>query len=322
MAARLSVAELVDLGDLDELLRRIDDLCDAQDWLGVVDLRDRCRIALERGRQLWPAASHAEYRLALQAPGRWAAAVVVPGAGQFALGPLSEVAASTHAWDELAPHLEATPVMALVAQERVLRGEDLTGDRRVDLSVSELPLCLQAWEPDYPLATYKPYTVELDDPPVVPAWEEVARDAAPAVNDEEVTQALVDLAHAWTTQSNGAATAVAVTGDAAGAAAALGAARVAEIDPGDALATMAWAGASGGAHGRRRGMAQGRFAAWWAVAATGDGLDDWPDVEPALDRVRWYRWEPAEPTVGWSLRLAAERPSDGRAWAVDATDRR
>jgi pimeloyl-ACP methyl ester carboxylesterase len=83
VAPRLSIAELVDLGDLDELLRRIDDLCDAADWAGVLDLRDRCRMAFARGRQLWPAASHAEYRLALQAPGRWAATVVVPGAGHF-----------------------------------------------------------------------------------------------------------------------------------------------------------------------------------------------------------------------------------------------
>src|SRR5207253_6322430 len=98
---------------------------------------------------------HAEYRRALQAPGRWAAQVVVPGAGRFALGPLSEVVASTHPWDELAAHLTATPEAALVAQERVLRGEDLRGDERVDAAMVELPLALQRWEPHYPLATYK-----------------------------------------------------------------------------------------------------------------------------------------------------------------------
>ena len=93
-------SELVEVGDLDELTRHIDRLCSAGDWDGLVDLRDRCRRALERGKQLWPAASHAEYRLALEAPGQWAGAVLVPGAGAFALGPLPEVAASTHTWAE------------------------------------------------------------------------------------------------------------------------------------------------------------------------------------------------------------------------------
>ena len=64
-----SNAELVELGDLDELTRQIDRLCSTRDWDALVDLRDRCRRALERGKQLWPAAAHAEYRLALEACG-------------------------------------------------------------------------------------------------------------------------------------------------------------------------------------------------------------------------------------------------------------
>src|SRR5947209_9779861 len=201
MAARLTVADLVDLGDLDELLRRVDDLCDAGDWAGLLDLRDRCRAAFERGRQLWPAASHAEYRLALQAPGRWAAQVIVPGAGRFALGPLSEVVASTHSWDELAAHLGATPEAALVAQGRVLRGEDLRGDARVDTAVVELPLALEPWEPDYPRATYKPYTAEFADVAPPPTWETV--DVMAADRDgtvDEGARALLDLVTPWTTQ--------------------------------------------------------------------------------------------------------------------------
>jgi len=103
---------LIELGDLDELTRLIDRLGAAGDWDGLVDLRDRCRAALERGKQLWPAASLAEYRLALEAPGPWAASVLVPGAGRFALGPLSEVAASSHTWAELAPHVPPGPLAA------------------------------------------------------------------------------------------------------------------------------------------------------------------------------------------------------------------
>jgi hypothetical protein len=319
------VAELVDQGDLDELLRRIDALCDAGNWEGLLDLRDRARAAFERGRQLWPAASHAEYRLALQAPGRWAASVVVPGAGRFALGPLSEVAASTHMWHELAPHLPPTPEAALVAQERVVRGEDLRADGRVDTGVVELPLVLQPWEPSYPLATYQPYKVELAEP--FPLRGELVTVPAPGehAHDPDSVQALVDLVSPWTSQSNGKVSAVAVEGDALDAVAALMPGpdvRWADVDLAAALATMAWAAASGGAHGRRRGMAQGRFAAWWALAALAGTLDRWPDLADAVTGLRWYRWDRVDPSTGWALRLAAERASDRRGWAIEATDTR
>ncbi|HEX7277258.1 MAG TPA: hypothetical protein VF244_07770, partial [Acidimicrobiales bacterium] len=122
MAGPLTTADLVDMGDLDALLVRIDHLCADRDFTAVLDLRDRCRRAIERGRQLWPAASHAEYRLALEAPGPLAAAVLVPGTGRFALGPLAEVAASTHPWSDLRAHLATTPDAGMVAHERVVRG--------------------------------------------------------------------------------------------------------------------------------------------------------------------------------------------------------
>ena len=89
---------------------------------------------------------------------------------------------------------------------------------------------------------------------------------------------------------------------------------------------MAWTAASGGAHGRRRGMAYGRFSAWWAVAALAGGLDRWPfdpdELGAAAAALRWYRWEPGSPEGGWSLRLAAEDPATGTAWAVEARDQR
>ena len=329
----LTTADLVDMGDLDALLIRIDHLCADRQWTGVLDLRDRCRRAIERGRQLWPAASHAEYRLALEAPGREAAAVLVAGTGRFALGPLAEVAASTHTWAELGPHLEATPEAGMVAHERVVRGEDLTGDDHVDPSVLELPLRLQPWEPDYPLATYRPHKLEVADvapPPLHPVEPAAASAAGPAVDDPEATRALEELAMAWKQESNGVAAATAVAGDAAAAIAALvagpgpDAVRLGEVSPAEALAVMAWAAASGGAHGRRRGMAYGRFSAWWAVAAIAGRLDDWPfrpeDLGAAAADLRWYRWEPGGPATGWSLHLAVEDRRRGQAWAVRATD--
>ena len=117
------------------------------------------------GKQLWPAASHAEYRLALEAPGQWAASVITEGAGRFALGPLPEVAASTHTWAELSPHLAPGPLAAITAHERVVRGEDLTRRRRRSTrSVLEVPLALCAWEPAYPLAEYHADKAEFPMP--------------------------------------------------------------------------------------------------------------------------------------------------------------
>lgn len=318
--------QLVDLGDLDELVRQVDRLADAGDWHGLLDLRDRCRRALERGRQLWPAAALAEYRLALDAPGKWAASMLVPDAGRFALGPLSEVAASTHPWSELAPYAPPTPQASIAAQERVVRGEDLTDDDRVDRQVVELPLVLQPWEPRYPVATYKAAEADFADPPTVSGWHPFDAGPAPRVDDAEACRALVELAAAWVTESNGRAEAVAVDGDAAGAVAALGArrGRLADVDLAHALAAMAWTGASGGAHGRRRGMAAGRFAAWWVLAALTGLLDEWPvppaQLRDAVSSLRWYRWDAGEPETGWSLRVAVEDTQRGRAWAVSAVD--
>jgi hypothetical protein len=107
--ARERIRDAIEGNDLDELLRIVDALVATREWDQLVELRDRARLALERGRQLWPAASHAEYRLALDAPARYAAAVLVEEAARFAIGPVAEVAASTHTWSELAPHVARGP---------------------------------------------------------------------------------------------------------------------------------------------------------------------------------------------------------------------
>ena len=158
------IERLVEEGDLDELVRLVDRLCDEREWGGLIELRDRCRWALERGKQLWPAASLAEYRVALEAPGRWAASVVTEGAGRFALGPLPEVAASTHRWEELSPHLASGPLRAITAHECVVRGKDLTADSSIDLAVLEVPLAVCAWEPAYPTAEYHADKAEFPMP--------------------------------------------------------------------------------------------------------------------------------------------------------------
>jgi len=319
------VRELIEAADMNTLLRVVDGYCASNRWDDLVDVADLCEAAVERGKQLWPIAAHIDYRLALEGPAELAAEAVESDLGRFTLGPLSEVAASTHAWSDLAPHIEAPHAAAFVAQERVLRGETLDGDRRAHAEVLELPLHLEPWEPTYALATYRSNVVEVAEP-----WEpradlvDVTPDPAPELDEPDLTIALVDLVTPWVTESNGAARAVVVEGSAIGAASRLAynALRIAPLEPAEALQHMAWAAASGGAHGKRRGAAFGRSAAWHTAALLADVA--WP-VEPAtlvelVSALRWYRWDEGAPEEGWVLRLAVEDPEHGWSAGIAATD--
>ena len=344
-------SELVELGDIDALTLYVNELVAAQQWDELSSLRDKCRLALERGKQLWAVAAHIEYRLCLEAPGYWAATMLESGTGRFAFGPLPEVAASAHTWSELSPHLHATPQAAMAAHERVVRGDDLTADAVAATlpPVLDLPLRLEAWEPAYVLVEYHADRVEAPAPrlpsfqratgsiPVsgrAPAQPEVKRASANGhasrrATTDDVSVALEDLVGTWTAESNGRAEAVSVNGNAADAVAALGArlTDIASLSPSEAVATMAWAAADGGAHGRRRGAAPGRFAAWWVLAALGGLTYDWPPPSGALGDVleglHWYAWGSGEAVTGWALRLAVEATGGkqkGRSWAISATD--
>ena len=320
------LAELVEIGDLDELLRATDRLCDTRDWHALVDLRDRCRKAVERGKQLWPAANHVEYRLALEAPGEFAARMLTDVAGQFGLGPLPEVAAARHEWADLAPYVPSSPPAAMCAHERVVRGEDLRAVTISGPDPLELPRRLCAWEPAYPVAEYRSDGADFPAPAPVEggAVVEVVRDAERLVHSG-VARTLRDLVHPWT--ADGDATAVAVRGSVLGAVGALEGpeVRLAELDLPTALAWLGWAGASGGAHGRRRGAAAGRLDAWMVLAELVDLAVDWPPAPDALGaraaRMRWYTWDAVGigPT-GWVLRLAVEDADRGVAFALNAHD--
>ena len=314
---------LVEASDLAGLIRRIDGLVSAREWDGIVELRDRCLDAVDRGKQLWGVAQFAEYRLALDAPGPFAGQVVREGAGRFALGPLWEVAASTHRWDELAPHVADDRLRTLIAHERLLRGEEVAA-AEIDPLVLEVPLRLEPWEPSYALAAYRSDRADF------PEWDwtglewielpvRVARQP-----DDDALEALLGLVSPWTEQSNGRAEAAVVVGTAPEAIRTLGPHRVraAEIDGGEALAFMAWTAASGGAYGRRRGSPVGRMYAWWTLAAL-LGLDDIDDpaaLGDGLGELRWFRWDPGDQIGGWGFHLAVADPADGLAWAVSAAD--
>lgn len=334
---RGDVSELIEAQDMNALLRVIDGMAASRSWDELLDLADLCELAVERGKQMWPIAAHIDYRLALEAPGDLAAEVLESHLVRFHPGPLSEVAASTHRWEELAPYIEAPHTKAYVAQERVLRGEDLTGEPGANVEVLELPPVLADWEPTYTLATYKADHVEVAEP-----WEPkvalglLRADPAPELDEEELESGLTDLVAPWTAESNGAARAVVVEGSAEAAVSTLlsdmppllgeeGEMRGPRIGPlttEEAVQRLAWAAASGGAHGRRRGAAFGRWLTWQTLALLTDCT--WP-VDPAelgaaVGALEWYRWDEGAPEEGWILRLAVGDPDNGWAAAIAATD--
>ena len=178
MSADEPLDELIHRADLDGLVRMIDDRCSTRDWDGLLRVRDRARHAVDTGRQLWPAATLAEYRLALHAPPPIVAAVLDESdglSGRFTIGPLTEVAAQDHTWADLAPVLDRGPRAAFVAQERVLRGEVIADTTDLP-AVLELPLDLQPWEPEYSLAVYTDVGAEFPMPDLPADWTEITPD--------------------------------------------------------------------------------------------------------------------------------------------------
>lgn len=320
-----SVGELIEAADLNALLAVVSGLCGAREWDQLVSLAEMCEEAVERGKQLWPIAAHIDYRIALEAPAEYAAGVLESVAARWSHGPLTEVAASTHTWAELAPHIDDPVIGAFVAQERVLRGEDLRGDRRAHPEVLEMPLHLVSWEPSYPLATFGTDFVEVaevDEPKV--QMKEVVRRAAEELDDPELVGAMVDLVIPWTTESNGAARAVVVEGDAVAAASLLtyDTLLVGPLTPAEAIQRIGWAAASGGARGRRRGAARGRQLTWQFAALLTDM--QWPpspdDLGAALGDLAWSRWDEGPSVEGWVLRFAVADDVSGWGAALSATD--
>lgn len=317
------IEDLLEAAQANPLLARVDGLAGSRDWDALIELARRCREAVERGKQLWPIAEYIDYRLALEAPGPVAATVLTPEAGRFALGPLTEVAASTHAFAELAPHIGSPQAAGYTAAERVVRGEDLRRADRTHPEILEMPLALMDWEPAYPLASYKASDASFEDYKAHPKMSESRSSSFEVLEDDEIRRALTGLVDPWISQSNGHVEVTVVDGSSEGAIAALGfdSFRIGKIDPAEALEVMAWAAASGGARGKRRGAAYGRFAAWWTGSVLGD--IEWPpspdELWEAVSELNWSLWVPLDSHQGWNLHLAVASP-DGWASAVAAND--
>lgn len=321
-------ASLVEIGDLGELASRVDSLCFDDRWDLTVDLRDRCRAALTRGKQLWPAAAYAEYRMALDGPPAIAASVLGSPAERFTLGPFAEIIASAHSFAELRPYLQASPGSGIVAHEHVVRGEVIADVAWLGpyADVLGVPLQLEDWEPAYPLADYSPSRALFPAPPIDTTMIEVVAESVRQVKDPDTLRALRDLAHVWCAESNGHVEAVSIEGTASEAVATLGCRkhRIGRISAKEAMALMAWTAGNGGAHGRRRGMAAGRQAAWWALTHLA-GLGDEVDVQPfelgrASEELEWSVWDDGSESTGWNLRLAIADPAEDLAWAMTASD--
>jgi len=255
--------------------------------------------------------------------------MVEPGVVRFGLGPLTEVVAQRHTFAELAPHLDAA-VLPVVAQERVLRGEDLRADPRAAGAPDEPPLVLQPFEPAYVLPDYRDderldgaVPDPLEGVPVVDAEDAGGgRDAAGQAQEaaaQRTVRALEDVVDPWATQSGGEVRVRAVVGTVDDALHAVldgsdaGAVRHGSVDVATLLALLAHAGASGGVHGRRRGGAAGRSLAWW-VARCLTGLDGPEPVDPdelefrLEDATRVAFRVPGE--AAWRLELALAPPED------------
>ncbi len=244
MADRLTeVDDLIHRADLDGLVRMVDSLCADDAWQSLLELRNRSRAAVVTGRQLWPVATLAEYRLALWAPAEWAAQVLDEDSGRFTIGPLTEVVAQRHEFADLRAALPQGPRLGFIAHECAFRGQLVATGLANPL---EIPFELQPWEPQYCLAEYSDDGVSAPAPPLPTASEFVTmpRGSAEVIEDPEVVLAVRQLIEPWTTSSNGRVDIVAVEGEVASAVAALGVddGRLAPIAPSNAAAWLAWAG--------------------------------------------------------------------------------
>lgn len=318
-----SLDELIQRADLDGLVRHVDDTCAARDWDHVLRIRNDARAAVKTGRQLWPIATLANYRLALWAPAELAVHALDDTARTFMPGPVSEILAIHHSWNDLAPHLDYDHDRSLVAYERALRGDAIASHEHRAL---EIPFATAAWEPTYQLASYNDNGVVDDAPSLQLSWSSLHPQPAQTLNDD-TTSAFTRMMEPWTAHSNGTARAVVVEGgleDALGALQ-LDDVRVAHMSTDQALTWLTWAASSGGAHGKRRGVATGRSEALWLLATFAALADEWPEsfdeLGDVLNDVQFYAFTAtSHDATGWWLQLAVVDHDEGVSAAFIARD--
>jgi hypothetical protein len=323
-----ALEQLIQRADLDGLVRHVDDTCAARDWEHLVEIRNDARAAVNTGRQLWPIATLANYRLALWAPAPFAVRALDDTARTFMPGPVSEILAVHHSWQDLEPLLEPGHDRGLCAYERALRG-DIIAPNEPD--ILDIPIALQPWEPAYLCVSYNDDGV-VEEFPASPQWQEgfdVEGIATTPLDESETIDAFRRMMNAWTSQSNGTADLAIVEGGPAEALGALGyAGIISELSPmscSEAWERLTWAASTGGAHGKRRGVATARSDVWWLFAQIAGMTDDWPcDAaecgEIALACEYYVFRNDKTPTEGWGLHLVIVDPDEGLSVALRAHD--
>jgi len=297
----------------------VGELADAEDWPGLVEVRDELVRQPARGdhpdEALLPGigAQGCAWELAGCPVAKYAARVFdTRAAGVKA----RERLADAHTFEELAAFLPDPRARVVFAYDRVVRGEDLSS---VGLApeAGDLPFVLQDWEPDR-------YDDSCDEREGGDATMTLHAPLGPPGSPEprdRVCEALESLCGNWD-----ACTAVRVSGNALNAIAALRY-QEGEVWPcslPSALCEIAQSVAWRGLHYKSL-LAHGREAAWILLAAiAGQPLAHaHPDALGAAGgSVRWYSFvaERYEYEDYASFQMAIEAPAKGIAWAVSAGD--
>lgn len=323
-----SLEQLIQRADLDGLVRYVDDTCAARDWDHLVEIRNDARSAVNTGRQLWPIATLANYRLALWAPAPFAVRALDDTARTFMPGPVPEILAVHHSWEDLSPYLERGHDRGLFAYERAVRGDIINNDED---AILDIPIALQPWEPRYLAVSYNDSGVVEHAPHISPISEShvIGTPHVTPLTEVDTTDAFRTMMNAWTAQSDGTAVAYVVDGDVTEALGALGytdiESRIQLIHHHDAWTLLTWAASTGAAHGKRRGVATGRSDVWWLFAQFAGITDVWPPDADECGEIaqscRYYLFDNDKtPTVGWGLRLVVVDPDEGLSLALAAQD--
>lgn len=295
-------------------------LADAGRWEELLDFADTVSAAP------LPQRLEVAHVVALEAPAPLAAAAaeLFPDDDRGFQGPLWEVAAH-RPWRELAPHLTHPRVRHLIAQTRVLHGEDLRGAADLSPPHRSAPLVLEPWEsaswdPEWDLPEYTRvgssgstiWSCPEEQPGPVPLTP-----AAPQPADHPATGVLAGLsdtarAHAFHGTAWEAAAAVAVRPERCQAW------PVAFADAYPHLVHLASGerAQSGGA-----GQALGRIALWSALTAMAalPSTTDSGAVTAFVSRLSAVGWrDAAEPL--WYLHLALQDPHQNLTWVLTAHD--
>jgi hypothetical protein len=176
------------------------------------------------------------------------------------------------------------------------------------------------------LASYNDDGVVDDMPSLALQWHTADTREADALEDDTVP-AFARMMEPWTAHSNGVSRAVVVEGEIEDTFGALGLQDVSfsQMTSHNALQWLAWAASSGGAHGKRRGVASGRSEALWLLATFTGLADTWPrsfdELGDVVNNLEYFAFTAANHSQhGWWLQLAIVDPAEGLTTALIARD--